>query len=72
VEIIDLQTQAALKRRDDPRSYSRQLRDWCLEQPDRYLAVGVETPSLRQANGSAALALAEDDRTVFYGIKPVR
>jgi hypothetical protein len=69
-QIVDLQTRSVLKvRESDDVSYSISQRDWCLGDQNRYLAVGVETPEMR--SHKRAEMLADGNKTIFYGLRPL-
>lgn len=73
-EYIDLQTNKIITRKDDGWRYSGQLKDWCLERPDRFLHVGVETPRgrdiAREINSGDVLG--KEDEVMFYGMRPLK
>jgi hypothetical protein len=59
IQVVNLQTGAVLGEdltdEEDNRSYSRSLRDWCMERPERYLSVGI----------------LQDKERVFVGHRPL-
>ena len=73
-EYIDLQTNKVIVRKDDGWRYSRQLRDWCHERPDRFLHVGVETPRGRKIAReiNSGDVLGKEDEVIFYGLRPFK
>jgi hypothetical protein len=61
LQIVNLQTGAIiaedLSDEEDTKSYSRNLRDWCLERPRRYLSVGINS--------------LPNEGAVFVGMRPI-
>jgi len=59
IQVVNLQTGAVIGEdrsdEEDTRSYSRSLRDWCMERPNRYLSVGI----------------LQDKERVFVGYRPL-
>ena len=62
---MNLQTRAVISEdlsdEEDNKSYSRSARDWCLEEPRRYLSVGVSRMFM-DAPGT--------EGEVFVGLRP--
>lgn len=70
VEYVDLQTRRVMTQEATFCRYSRQVKNWCLDVPDRYLEIGVETPQSREV--SKGNSFGKGDETIFYGMRPLK
>ena len=72
VQVIDLQSGRIVSERytldHEYGYYSKNFRDWCLEKPERYIAIGYEPP---ESSIKEQKIFSKSGKSLFYGFRPL-